>query len=256
LSIAPPEEFAAITGMGVRASWDAEETLVGSLRLMERQCLIVPAQLRAQVEQMLAGGQGTVLVAWRGGRWLGAIGVADEPRPEVVAQLAALHAEGIERIVMLTGDNAQVATALAKHLGIDEAYAGLLPEEKLAHIESLRARYGAVAMVGDGVNDAPALAAADLGIAMGAAGTDAALETADIVLMRDDLAALAYARRLSRRTQRIVWQNIGFALAVMLVLVCATLLGEVSLPLGVLGHEGSTILVVLNGLRLLLDRHA
>ncbi|NCC33333.1 MAG: HAD family hydrolase, partial [Chloroflexia bacterium] len=161
---------------------------------------------------------------------------------------------GIERIVMLTGDNVRVAEALGRRLGIDEVHASLMPEDKLRIVEDLGRRYGPTAMVGDGVNDAPALAAAASGIAMGAAGTDAALETADIVLMRDDLSAIAYAVKLSKRTQRIVWQNISFALAVVVVLVIATLTIGIPLPLGVVGHEGSTIIVVLNGLRLLAHR--
>jgi Cd2+/Zn2+-exporting ATPase len=178
----------------------------------------------------------------------------DRERPDAAQQIAALRAAGIERIVMLTGDNALVAEAMAQRLGVDEVYAELLPADKLHLVEQLRQRYGGVAMVGDGVNDAPALAAATVGIAMGAAGTDAALETADLVLMRDDLGAIVYALRLSRRTQRIIWQNIVFALAVVVVLVLTTLTVGVPLPLGVVGHEGSTIIVVLNGLRLLLFR--
>lgn len=153
---------------------------------------------------------------------------------------------------MLTGDNRTVAEAMAQRLGIDEVHAELMPADKLRLVRELEQQYGAVAMVGDGVNDAPALAAAHVGIAMGTAGTDVALETADIVLMRDDLGAIVQAVRTSKRAQRIVWQNIIFALAVVVVLVTLTLTIGIPLPLGVLGHEGSTILVVLNGLRLLL----
>jgi Cd2+/Zn2+-exporting ATPase len=162
-----------------------------------------------------------------------------------------LRRAGIQRIVMLTGDAAHIAEPMARRLGIDEVHAGLLPADKLRLVQTLGTRYGPVAMVGDGVNDAPALAAATVGVAMGGAGTDAALESADLVLMSDDLGALAAAVRLSRRSQQIVWQNIGFALAVVVLLVLATLSIGVPLPLGVVGHEGSTIIVVLNGLRLL-----
>jgi Cd2+/Zn2+-exporting ATPase len=246
-----PEQFEAITGMGVRATWDGEETFVGSARLMEHSGRPAPAALLDELERLSAEGRGTVLLARRGERWLGLISVMDREREDAARRIAALRAAGIERVVMLTGDNARVAEAMGRRLGVDEVHAGLLPEDKLRLVGELGRRYGPVAMVGDGVNDAPALAAAASGIAMGAAGTDAALETADIVLMSDDLGAIGYAVGLSKRTQRVVWQNIGFALAVVVVLAIATLTVGVPLPLGVVGHEGSTILVVLNGLRLL-----
>jgi Cd2+/Zn2+-exporting ATPase len=254
IDVVPPEQFSAVTGMGVRATWDEIETLVGSPRLFEASGIAVPTELLAQADALMKQGRGRVLLVWRGGRWLGLVAVMDRERPDAAQQIAALRAAGIERIVMLTGDNALVAEAMAQRLGVDEVYAELLPADKLHLVEQLRQRYGGVAMVGDGVNDAPALAAATVGIAMGAAGTDAALETADLVLMRDDLGAIVYALRLSRRTQRIIWQNIVFALAVVVVLVLTTLTVGVPLPLGVVGHEGSTIIVVLNGLRLLLFR--
>ncbi len=151
---------------------------------------------------------------------------------------------------MLTGDNRRVAEAIAEQVGIDEVQADLLPEEKLATIRRLMAD-GPVAMVGDGVNDAPALATATLGVAMGAAGTDVALETADVVLMADDLTKLPYAIALSRRTRRTIVQNLAFSLSVIAILVTSALTVGIPLPLGVVGHEGSTIIVVLNGLRLL-----
>jgi Cd2+/Zn2+-exporting ATPase len=178
----------------------------------------------------------------------------DRERPDAAQRISDLRAAGIERIVMLTGDSANIAEPLGQRVGVDEVYAGLLPEDKLQLIEELARRHGAIAMVGDGINDAPALAAATTGIAMGAAGTDAALESADLVLMSDDLSGIAYAVRLSRRTQQIVHQNIVFALGVVVVLVTLTLTIGVPLPLGVIGHEGSTIIVVLNGLRLLAFR--
>jgi Cd2+/Zn2+-exporting ATPase len=190
----------------------------------------------------------------RGERWLGAATIMDRERPDAAQRISDLRAAGIERIVMLTGDSANIAEPLGQRVGVDEVYAGLLPEDKLQLIEELARRHGAIAMVGDGINDAPALAAATTGIAMGAAGTDAALESADLVLMSDDLSGIAYAVRLSRRTQQIVHQNIVFALGVVVVLVTLTLTIGVPLPLGVIGHEGSTIIVVLNGLRLLAFR--
>jgi Cd2+/Zn2+-exporting ATPase len=178
----------------------------------------------------------------------------DQERPDAADRITALRRLGIEKIVMLTGDNPRVAEAVGQRLGVDEVHAELLPEDKLHRVEALQKRYGPVAMVGDGINDAPALAAAQTGIAMGAAGTDVALETADVVLMSDDLSAIQHAFGISKRAQWVVWQNIAFALAVVVVLVSLTLTIGIPLPLGVVGHEGSTILVVLNGLRLLAQR--
>jgi Cd2+/Zn2+-exporting ATPase len=146
-----------------------------------------------------------------------------------------------------------VAARIAKQLGVTDIYASLMPDQKVERLLEIEQRYGAVAMVGDGVNDAPALATASLGIAMGAAGTDVALETADVVLMANDLRQIAYAVKLSRQARKVVIQNLAFSLSVIAVLLAATLLPfvEIPLPLGVVGHEGSTIIVVLNGLRLL-----
>lgn len=248
------EVFEAIPGMGIRTMWDGVETLVGSPRLMEHYGQQVPADLREAVDWLGVAGRGTVLLVNRGGRWLGIITVMDRERPDAAMKIADLRRAGVERIVMLTGDNRSVARAMAQQLGVDEVYAELLPHDKLRLVEELQERYGPVAMVGDGINDAPALAAAHTGIAMGAAGTDVALETADVVLMSDDLGAIEQAITLSKRSQRVVWQNIAFALSVVVVLVTLTLTVGVPLPLGVVGHEGSTILVVLNGLRLLADR--
>jgi Cd2+/Zn2+-exporting ATPase len=154
---------------------------------------------------------------------------------------------------MLTGDSRCTAEAISSDLDIDEVYAELLPDGKTEVLERLRERHGPIAMVGDGVNDAPALAVADVGIALGAAGTDVALETADVVVMGDDLDQIGYAVQLSRRARRIVRQNLVFSVAVMVGLVVLALAGQIGLTAGVIGHEGSTIVVVLNGLRLLAD---
>jgi len=254
IAVSEPERFEAVTGMGVRASWDGVETLVGAPRLFDHAGAPVPAAILAEADRLADEGRGSVLVARRGDRWLGLVTVMDREREDAAAQIRALRARGVERIVMLTGDNPRVARAVGRRLGVDEVHAGLMPEDKVRIVGELAAAYGPTAMVGDGVNDAPALASATIGIAMGAAGTDAALETADVVLMRDDLGAIVYAVGLSRRAQRIVWQNIIFAFAVVVALVTLTLTIGVPLPLGVIGHEGSTILVVLNGLRLLVHR--
>jgi len=184
-------------------------------------------------------------------RPLGLLAVADTVRPEAAEAIAQLKAAGIERVVLLTGDNRRAAEAIGGVLGVDEVRAGLLPHEKVEAIRELQERYGPVAMVGDGVNDAPALATAALGVAMGAAGADVALESADVLLMGDDLRRLPRTFGLARRARTIVRQNLVFASAVMATLVAVALFGAVPLPLGVVGHEGSTLIVVANSLRLL-----
>ena len=180
----------------------------------------------------------------------GLIALADKVRPQAKETLQKLRDLGISHIAMLTGDNQGVADAIAQELGIDDVYADLLPDQKMEKIEEMKKR-GSVAMVGDGVNDAQALAVANLGIAMGAAGTDVALETADIVLMGDDLTKLPYLLELSRVSKRVVLQNIAFSLSVIVMLLFGVFLIDLPLTLGVIGHEGSTLLVVLNGVRLL-----
>ena len=172
-------------------------------------------------------------------------------RSEAAQAIAHLKRLGIEQIVMLTGDNERTAHSIAQQIGITQVYAELLPEDKVRVIQKLQKTYKTVAMVGDGINDAPALAQASVGIAMGIAGSDVALETADVVLMADHLGKLEHAINLGRRTQRIVKQNVVFALSFIVLLLIANFLGDITLPLGVLGHEGSTVLVTLSGLRLL-----
>ena len=184
---------------------------------------------------------------------LGIIAVADTVRSTAARSIVHLKRLGIDRIVMLTGDNQRTAESIAQEIGIDGVYAELLPEAKLEVIRQLQQQYQSVAMVGDGINDDPALAQASVGIAMGTVGSDVALETADVVLMTDRLEKLEYAILLSRRAGRIVKQNIIFALSFICILLIANFTGNMTLPLGVLGHEGSTVLVILNGLRLLKD---
>lgn len=177
--------------------------------------------------------------------------IADRVRPEAADTIARLKQLGIQEIVMLTGDNDRTAHSIAHELGIDQVYSELLPENKVDIIRLLQRQYRTVAMVGDGINDAPALAQASVGIAMGAAGSDVALETADIVLMADRLERLISAIRLGRRAQRIVKQNIVFALSFIVPLLVTNFVSHITLPLGVVGHERSTVLVTLSGLRLL-----
>ena len=181
---------------------------------------------------------------------LGVIAVSDPLRPDAREALEQLRALGVTDIAMLTGDNPDTAAAVAAEAGVTDVRAGLLPQDKVAAVAELRARAGAVAMVGDGVNDAPALAAATLGVAMGAAGTDAALETADIALMGDDLMAVPDTIRLARRTTRVIWQNIVFSIVVKTIFLVLAPLGLVTLWLAVFADMGTSLLVTGNGLRL------
>ncbi len=254
--IEPAQELQALTGRGARAVLGGRAFLIGNRELFavlrcDGGCPL-PSHVQERVDTMEAAGKTVMLVGDEDGEELfGALAVADEVRPESKVALQKLRELGVEHIVMLTGDNERVASAIAAQTGADAYYAGLLPEDKVRVVQELAQRYGAVAMVGDGVNDAPALATANIGIAMGAAGSDVALETADIVLMSDDLTRVPYIKALSRKAQRVMWQNIGFSLAVIAVLVISNFLVGVPLPLGVVGHEGSTLVVVANGLRLL-----
>ena len=205
-------------------------------------------RLAEEIERLESSGQ-TVIVTATDDKALGLIGIADVLRPQASAAMADLHRVGIKRLVMLTGDNPRTAAAVAAQVGVDDFQAGLKPEDKSRIIGELTATYGHVAMVGDGVNDAPALAAASVGIAMGTAGSDVALETADVALMGDDLAKLVDALELGRRTRRIVRQNIVLGLAILVVLVPGALIGLFSLPVAVLAHELSELFVITNGMR-------
>ncbi|MEA2586011.1 MAG: Zn2+/Cd2+-exporting ATPase, partial [Thermomicrobiales bacterium] len=249
LALEEPRDFRAVPGMGIVAQLDGGEIAIGNEALFGELRASTKGVAAEIVDRLRAEGKTTMLIGDRQGVH-GVLAVADVVRPGAAEAMRALKRLGIARTVMLTGDNRRVADAIAAQVGIDEVEAELLPEEKLATIRRLMA-HGPVAMVGDGVNDAPALATATLGVAMGAAGTDVALETADVVLMADDLTKLPYAIALSRRTRRTIVQNLTFSLAVIAVLVASALSIGIPLPLGVVGHEGSTIVVVLNGLRLL-----
>ena len=253
LALGEVADFSADAGRGVTGVVDGEVVRVGNRRYIEECAGRPPDGLLAVHDRLESEGK-TVLLVCNGGGWMGALAVADEIRPQSATIVDELHAAGIERVVMLTGDNASVGEAIGQQAHIDQVHAGLMPADKATIMEQLEREVGPVAMVGDGVNDAPALAAATVGIAMGAAGTDVALETADVVLMGDKLEAIPYAIKLSRRARRVVWQNITFALAVIVVLVLGAFIIDLPLPVGVIGHEGSTVIVVLNGLRLLAGR--
>jgi len=250
LNLPTATEFLATPGQGVEANVEGESIWIGSERLFFERRIALPDALQARVKTLENQGQ-TVMVVYRHGEWRGLMAVADALRPGAAEFVQQLKSLGVERVVMLTGDNERVAASIAQQAGVDEFHAGLLPEDKVSALKTLRNRYGAIAMVGDGVNDAPALATADLGVAMGGAGTDVALETADVVLMSDDLSKLPYAIALARQARRVVKQNLTFALSVIVLLVISAFGANLPLPLGVIGHEGSTVLVVLNGLRLL-----
>lgn len=245
-------ETRAVPGQGVLARVSGREVRIGNWRFFEEARQIWPMPLQATARQLEQAGKTVVFVS-RENRPLGLIALADVVRPDAASALATLRHLGIRRTVMLTGDSRRVAEAVARELGILEVYAELLPHQKVEVVEKLAAQ-SPVAMVGDGVNDAPAMAASHIGIAMGGAGTDVALETADVVLMADDLRRLSTLIQLARRARRVVWQNIAFSLAVIVVLVLSVFLFNLPLPLGVVGHEGSTLVVVLNGLRLLTSR--
>ena len=239
--------FRAVAGLGVRADVDGRQIVVGRPRLLGPHA-DDPA-LVAALSRLEAEGKTAVAVGDERGA-LGVIAVSDPLRQAAPAALAGLRAVGIDHLAMLTGDNAATAAAVAAAAGVDDVRAGLLPADKVAAVRELRERHGAVAMVGDGVNDAPALAAATLGIAMGAAGTDAALDTADIALMGDDLEALPRLVRLSRRTGRIIRQNITVSIAIKAVFLVLAPLGLTSLWLAVFADMGTSLLVTGNGLRL------
>jgi Zn2+/Cd2+-exporting ATPase len=243
------ENMTAFPGMGVRAEVNGSLAEVGNIKMFRETAESWHLSIHDKAETLREEGK-TVVFVILDGKPAGLIALADQPRPQSAEIVRKLKKQGIRRVVMLTGDNKGVAAAMAKKLGVDEFYADLLPEQKVEKVEELK-QSGTVAMIGDGVNDAPALAVSDLGIAMGAAGTDVALETADIVLMGDDLAKLPYLVNLSRKAKRVVWQNIIFSMAVIVMLVMGVFLIDLPLTLGVIGHEGSTLLVVLNGLRLL-----
>jgi Cd2+/Zn2+-exporting ATPase len=247
ITIPEAEQFESLTGSGVQAHVCGHSIQVGRLSLFGE----VSDDLRSAVREQEQQGRSVVLVGEKGHPW-GMITIADTVRPESAATIARLKQTGIEHIVLLTGDNRHVANKLAAELGIDDVHAELLPDEKVTVIRQLQEKYGGVAMIGDGINDAPALATAQLGVAMGAAGTDVALESADMLIMKDDLSRLPGAFSMARNARRVVRQNLAFAFVVMVVLIILSLNGTVPLTLGVVGHEGSTLLVVANGLRLLL----
>ncbi|WP_254811053.1 heavy metal translocating P-type ATPase [Natronosalvus amylolyticus] len=258
LAIPDSTEFDAVVGKGVHGKVDGKTVHIGNPRYFEtvtgdREIDGLERGLEA-VRELESQGKTSVLVVSETDDRLcvcGWLAFTDTIRTDAASMIEELRERGVEQIVMLTGDNERVAQYIADELGIDEVYAELLPEEKVTHIEELQQTHEAVAMVGDGVNDAPALATADISVGMGGAGTDVALETADIILMSDKLDRLPYVFALSRETRRTLYINFAIAFGAIAIMVVAILTAGIPLPVAVIGHEGSTVLVSLIGLRLL-----
>jgi Zn2+/Cd2+-exporting ATPase len=243
-------EVQATPGRGIVGRWRQQPVFVGTADFVNQSVADLPIELVQRVDSLEQDGKTVVWVA-QAQQVMGVIAIADQVRPEAAGAIAQLKKLGIEHIIMLTGDNHRTAYSIAQAIGVDQVYAELLPEDKLHLIRQLQKQYKTVAMVGDGINDAPALAQASVGIAMGVAGSDVALETADIVLVADRLEKIAAAVKLGRRSHRVVQQNIGFAIGFIVLLIAVNFAGNITLPIGVIGHEGSTVLVILSGLRLL-----
>jgi Zn2+/Cd2+-exporting ATPase len=243
------EGFYALPGRGAEARIGSDVIVVGSHRLFEERGLCSTA-LEAALDTLAARGCSPVMVG-AGGTAIGVIGVADEPREMGREAVDLLRKQGVRHVVLLTGDHEPAARALAESLDLDGYRSGLLPEDKVTAVEELRARHGPIAMVGDGVNDAPALAAADVGIAMGVAGTDAALETADVALMADELLKIPYALRLSRATSRNIYANIAFSLVLKAAFLVMAVAGAATLWMAVAADMGASLIVIANALRLL-----
>jgi Cd2+/Zn2+-exporting ATPase len=239
-----------IGGRGVQATVNGDAVLLGNRDLFEGRQIEIPLSIAERIEALESQGKSVVLIS-QGGQLAGLLGLRDLPRPEAQQVMARLRAIGITELVMLTGDHARVAQAVADELGMTNVHSELLPEDKVDAVRQLTETHAAVAMVGDGINDAPAMAQATLGIAMGGAGTDVALESADVALMADDLSKLPMALALGRQARRIIRQNVLIALGVIAFLVPSALFGWASIGPAIVFHEGSTLIVVANALRLL-----
>jgi Cd2+/Zn2+-exporting ATPase len=245
-----PEESEIITGQGLKVKIDGEIILIGNRKLMLENNISLGEDIEKHLQTEEEKGQTAVIVG-NTEKVLGIISIADIVREDAKKLVANLKKLGVQKIVMLTGDNKRAAKAIAEEIGLDAFYAELLPEDKVKVLNELQEKYGMAAMVGDGVNDAPALASADLGIAIGGAGTDVAMETADVVLMSDEIRKLSHAIGLSRATVNNMRQNIYFAIAVAILLLAGVLVKTVNLSFGMLVHELSVLLVVVNAVRLL-----
>jgi Cd2+/Zn2+-exporting ATPase len=243
-------EFRALSGAGAQGIWQGKRVFVGNIGLFVKTLRIDAKPFADRITTLEESGQTVVAVGSEHSVW-GMIALRDQIRPTSVRAIDGLHDQGISKIIMLTGDNERSAKVIAHESGIDEFYAGLMPEDKVSQVRRLATTFGHVAMVGDGVNDAPALAEATIGVAMGAAGTDVALETADVALMADDLEKFVYGLELSKRSQIIVRQNLVLAILIISTLSLGAIFGLLTLPMAVIGHEVSEIFVIGNGMRML-----
>lgn len=243
------QNFQSMTGKGIKGEYQGETYVIGSPKLFEP-AIIQQTELMGNYETLQAQGK-TVMVFGTKNQILAIIAVADEVRESSAAVIAKLHQLGIEHTIMLTGDNQKTALSMGQQVGVTDIKGDLMPEDKLNYIKVLQQKYGKVAMIGDGVNDAPALAAATVGIAMGGAGTDTALETADVALMGDDLNKLPFVVKLSRQTLKIIKQNISFSLGIKLLALLLVIPGWLTLWIAIVADMGATLIVTLNGLRLM-----
>lgn len=245
-----PESVTPVVGKGILAEAHGKRVLIGSVPLLEQYGIVNDAGAAVAAKKLAAAGKTPMIVAVDESV-LGVIGVADTIREDAPEMIRRLHASGVQKVVMLTGDTRLVAEAIGEAVGIDEIHTSLLPEDKLDAVARLQREGHTVAMVGDGVNDAPALATADIGVAMGAAGSAVAVETADIALMSDNLLKLPEAISLAKRTVNVMRQNIWIALITVVVLLVGVFAGGVTMAIGMLVHEGSVLIVILNAMRLL-----
>jgi Cd2+/Zn2+-exporting ATPase len=251
IEIPEAKNLKALIARGIQADWEGSTVHIGNRRLFEELTgAPVPSEIDLKMAELESGGN-TAMIVHQDNEYLGIVSAMDVARPETISTLAALKKLGIKRMIMLTGDNQKVADAIAKNIGITDPMGNLLPEDKVKAIKQLKSEENGVAMVGDGVNDAPAMASSSVGIAMGAAGSDVALETADIALMADKLDNLPFAIGLSRKAKVIIKQNLVISLGMVAILVPLTIMGSIAIGPAVVFHEGSTLVVVLNALRLL-----
>ena len=245
-----PKSFQSFTGKGIKAELDEGEVIIGNQKLIKENNIEIPQKVKRDKKEYNKDGK-TVVYAVLNNKIIGLLAIADPPRDKAKQTIKQLKEQGIEKTIMLTGDETQIAASIAEEIGLDQYQANLLPEEKVEAVKKLQKQGYKVAMIGDGINDAPSLAAADIGIAMGAAGTDAAIETADIALMADNIEKLPFALGLSKSTTKNIKQNIVFAILVVAVLLAGVLGKKVFLASGMLVHELSVLLVTLNAMRLL-----
>jgi len=247
--IAEADGFTAHTGQGIEAEYNSDFILVGRPEFLEDHGIPIDDQAATEIEKLAGSGRSVVLVALNG-ELIGALGIMDTIRPDAPQMVEKLRDYGVERLLMITGDAHETANYIAESAGINDVHARMLPEDKLEVVNKLQKEGHKVAMTGDGINDAPALAAADLGIAMGAAGTDVAIETADLALMSDDLLKIPEAISLSKKTLRNIHQNVVVAIVTVAVLLTGVFMGSVHMAGGMLIHELSVMAVILNGMRL------